>query len=150
MFSRAPLQFELGLELEACMCPQQLVQFWLTMEIEGFISTYVMTRKYNCVLFHLSPGILLSNHKSNAPNTSDNPCIYIPSLFSWPQDSGEQEPEGGFVQVPFQWWVRTFLKRKQGISFSQRRVKNTDIKLAFCDLYWFLVHNFNYIYIKKS
>lgn len=59
-----PLHFEPGLEPEACMCPQQLVQFWLTVEIEGFIGTYVMTRKYNCVLFHLRPGILLSNHQS--------------------------------------------------------------------------------------
>lgn len=47
MFSRAPLHFELGLEPEACMCPQQLVQFWLTVEIEGFIGTYVTTGKYN-------------------------------------------------------------------------------------------------------
>lgn len=73
MFSRAPLHFELGLEPEACTCPQQLVQFWLTVEIEGFIGTYVMTRKYNCVLFSSQA----RNFTVQSTNTADNPCTYI-------------------------------------------------------------------------
>lgn len=122
MFNRAPLHFELGLEPEACMCPQQLVQFWLTVEIEGFIGTYVMTRKYNCVLFHLRPGILLSNHQSM--RVGQIPLIihvHTPSLSSWPQGPGEQGPGGGLEQVHIQWWVRKL------------NYKKTDEQLAFCD-----------------
>lgn len=56
MCSKAPVHFEPGLEqFEACathVCvPSNWCNFDLTKEIEGFITTYVMTEKYISALF---------------------------------------------------------------------------------------------------
>lgn len=69
MCGKAPFHFEPGLEqFEACtshVCvPSNWCNFDLTKEIEGFITTYVMTQKYISALFPLRPGSLLSNRQS--------------------------------------------------------------------------------------
>lgn len=62
MCGKAPFRFELGLEqFEACsshVCvPSNRCNFDLRKEIEGFITTYVMTQKYNSALFLSSEAV---------------------------------------------------------------------------------------------
>lgn len=82
MCSKAPFHFEPGLEQFEDSTSHVLSRygysFDLTGEIEGFVSTYVMTRKYNGALFFffaLCRSVLLSNRQSvTAPLII--PCIY--------------------------------------------------------------------------
>lgn len=94
MCSKAPFHFEPGLEQFEGSTSHVLssygYSFDLTGEIEGFVSTYVMTRKYNGALFLLSVAAL------RCPIVSRSQCASIPHnpVCSHPlQKSGEQEPE---------------------------------------------------------
>ncbi len=69
MCGKAPFHFELGLQQFEAHSPHVCVpsnwcNFDLRKEIEGFISTYVMARKYNSAFFPLWQGSLLSNRQS--------------------------------------------------------------------------------------
>lgn len=76
MFSRAPLHFERGLEAEACMCPQQLVQFWLDRG-DWRIYRYIRNdEETQLCAFSSQAGHFSVQSSVNASwsNTSDNPC----------------------------------------------------------------------------
>ncbi len=106
MCGKAPFHFEPGLQqFEACsshVCvPSNWCNFDLRNEIEGFISTYIMTEKYSSAHFPLQQCSLLFSVQSSVHTSVPVPLV-IPCIYThWcsVQDPGEQEPEGRLVQV---------------------------------------------------